>query len=114
MAHGLNPAQLSAVHATRGPVLVLRANELASRPEFYDTFTNNCTTNIARHINRIAPNRIRYDYHILLPGYSDKLAYEEGLIQRRGTFAETKAKAYISPQAILHAGQEDFSERIRR
>ena len=93
--------------------IVSRANELASRPEFYDTFTNNCTTNIARHINRIAPQRIRYDYHILLPGYSDKLAYEEGLIQRYGTFEETKAKAYISPSAILFAENEDFSKKIR-
>lgn len=93
--------------------IVSRANELASRPEFYDTFTNNCTTNIARHINRIAPQRIRYDYHILLPGYSDKLAYEEGLIQRYGTFKETKAKAYISPSAILFAENEDFSKKIR-
>ncbi len=94
--------------------VVSRANELASRPEFYDTVTNNCTTNIARHINRITPNRIRYDYHILLPGYSDKLAYEEGLIERHGTFEETKARAYISPLAIMHANRDDFSQLIRR
>jgi len=94
--------------------VVSRANELASRPEFYDTVTNNCTTNIARHINRITPNRVRYDYRILLPGYSDKLAYEEGLIQRHGSFEETKAKAYVTPLAIMHASHEDFSQQIRR
>ncbi|MGI9428557.1 MAG: DUF4105 domain-containing protein, partial [Bythopirellula sp.] len=66
-----------------------RTNELASRPEFYNTVTNNCTTNIARHINRISPRRLRYDYHILLPGYSDKLGYKEGLIVRHGSFEET-------------------------
>ena len=91
-----------------------RTNELASRPEFYGTLTNNCTTNIARHINRIAPNRIRYDYHVLLPGYSDRLAYDEGLIERHGTFEETKARAYVTPKAILHAERDDFSEQIRR
>jgi len=91
-----------------------RTNELVSRPEFYDTLTNNCTTNIARHINRIAPQRIRYDYRLLLPGYSDKLAYDEGLIERHGTFEETKAKAYVTPRAILNAEREDFSELIRR
>ena len=90
-----------------------RTNELASRPEFYDTLTNNCTTNIARHINRIAPNRIRYDYHILLPGYSAKLAYDEGLIERHGTFEETQARAYITPLAIANANRDDFSEKIR-
>jgi len=91
-----------------------RTNELASRPEFYGTLTNNCTTNIARHINRISPNRIRYDYHLLLPGYSDKLAYDEGLIERHGTFDQTKAQAYVTPKAILHAERDDFSELIRR
>ena len=91
-----------------------RTNELASRPEFYHTLTNNCTTNIARHINRIAPQRIRYDYRLLLPGYSDKLAYDEGLIASRGTFAETKAQAYVTPRAIMFADREDFSQAIRR
>ncbi len=102
-------------HARQLLVDVLgRTNELASRPEFYGTLTNNCTTNIARHINRIAPNRIRYDYHLLLPGYSDKLAYDEGLIERHGSFEETKARAYVTPQAIMHADRDDFSELIRR
>ncbi len=90
-----------------------RTNELASRPEFYNTITNNCTTNIARHINRISPRRLRYDYHILLPGYSAKLAYDEGLIERHGSFEETKAHAYISTKAIQFAEREDFSEVIR-
>lgn len=91
-----------------------RTNELANRPEFYNTITNNCTTNIARHINRISPRRLRYDYHILLPGYSAKLAYDEGLIERHGTFKETQAHAYISTKATLLAEHEDFSERIRK
>ena len=94
--------------------VLFRVNELASKPEFYDTVANNCTTNIARHINRITPNRIRYDYRILLPGYSAKLAYDEGLIQRHGTFEQTKAHAYITPAAIMHASREDFSQAIRR
>ena len=94
--------------------VLARTNELAMRPEFYDTLTNNCTTNIARHINRISPNRIHYDYRILLPGHSAKLAYDEGLIVRHGSFEETKALAYVTPKAILYAQREDFSELIRR
>ena len=91
-----------------------RTNELASQPEFYDSIINNCTTNIVRHINRIHPRRLRYDYHILLPGYSDKLAFDEGLIERHGTYEETKAHAYVTPKAILNADRDDFSQRIRR
>jgi hypothetical protein len=91
-----------------------RANELASRPEFYDTITNNCTTNLVRHINRIKPNRLTYDYRVLLPGYSDKLAYDEGLIERRGSFEETKTAAYLNAKALAAAGRTDFSQVIRR
>ena len=91
-----------------------RVNQLAKKPEFYDTLTNNCTTNIVRHINRIKPNRIVADVRVLLPGYSDELAYDEGLIVRHGTFLETKQQAYINPLAQRYAGREDFSELIRR
>jgi hypothetical protein len=91
-----------------------RVNQLAANPEFYDTLTNNCTTNIVNHINRIHPNRIFADLRVLLPGYSDELAYEQGLIARRGSFAETKQYAYVNPYAQQYAGREDFSELIRR
>src|SRR5687768_3012866 len=32
-----------------------RVNQLRDQPEFYDTLSNNCTTNIVRHINQLAP-----------------------------------------------------------
>ena len=91
-----------------------RTNQLASRPEFYDTLTNNCTTNLVDHINRIKPQRVKYDYRVLLPGYSDQLAYDEGLIERTGTFEQTKARAYVNPKALAAANREDFSQAIRR
>jgi hypothetical protein len=94
--------------------VLARTNQLASRPEFYDTLTNNCTTNLVDHINRIQPQRVKYDYRVLLPGYSDQLAFDEGLIQRAGTFEETKARAYVNPKALAAANRTDFSHAIRR
>ena len=91
-----------------------RVNELARQPEFYDTLTNNCTSNIVAHINRIKPNRIVADVRVLFPGYTDKLAYDEGLIVRRGTFEQTRAAAYVNPLAQRYAGRGDFSALIRR
>jgi hypothetical protein len=91
-----------------------RVNQLAKKPEFYDTITNNCTTNIVRHVNRIKPNRITADVRALLPGLSDQLAYDEGLIERHGTFLETRQRAYINNKAQQFAGREDFSAMIRR
>jgi len=90
-----------------------RANKLAAHPEFYNTLTNNCTTNIVRHINEISPNRVQYDYRVLLPGFSDNLAYELGLLETHGTFEETKAAARINYFAYLHRDSAEFSSRIR-
>ena len=80
-----------------------RVNQLASRPEFYNTLTNNCTTNIVDHINRVQPQRVAYDYHVLLPGLSDKLAYDKGMIVRHGTFEQTKLRLILTqgPQGWL-------------
>jgi hypothetical protein len=90
-----------------------RVNQIATTPEFYNTLTNNCTSNIVQHVNRIKQNRILADYRVLLPGLSDSLAYDEGLIERHGSFEETKKGAYVNPIAQWYAGREDFSELIR-
>lgn len=90
-----------------------RVNQIAVEPEFYNTLTNNCESNIVRHVNRIRPHRIRADYRLLLPGYSDELAYDEGLIERHGTYKETREQAYVNPAAQRYAGRDDFSEMIR-
>jgi hypothetical protein len=91
-----------------------RVNQIAKKPEFYDTIANNCTTNIVRHINRVRPNRLGPDVRLLLPGYSDKIAYDQGLLVPYGTFAQTKQRAYINPLAERYADREDFSEVIRQ
>ena len=94
--------------------VLCRANQLRSEPEFYNTFTNNCATNIVQHVNRIRPDRISYSIRVLLPGYSDRLAYDEGLIAPYGTFEQTKQHALINSAAQRCADRDDFSELIRR
>jgi hypothetical protein len=91
-----------------------RVNKLAREPEFYDTITNNCTTNIRNHINHLKPEKIPYDYRVLLPGYSDRLAYDLDLIERHGSFEETRMRARVNYQAYLHRDDPAFSQAIRR
>ncbi len=91
-----------------------RVDKLADQPEFYNTVTNNCTTNIRNHINHLKPDRVPYDYRILLPGYSDRLAYDLGLIVAQGTFEQTKQRAQVNYQAYLYRNEPDFSQKIRR
>jgi hypothetical protein len=91
-----------------------RVDKLAKEPEFYDTLTNNCTTNIRNHVNHLKPNEVPYDYRVLLPGYSDKLAYDLGLIEHQGSYEETRLRARVNYQAYLHRDDADFSRAIRR
>ncbi len=91
-----------------------RVNKLAKSPEFYDTLTNNCTTNIRNHVNHLKPDEVPYDYRVLLPGLSDELAYDLGLIERHGSYAETRLRARVNYQAYLHRDDPMFSEAIRR
>ncbi len=91
-----------------------RVNELAAEPEFYDTLTNNCTTNIRNHINRCFPDRVPYDYRVLLPGYSAELAYDLGLLDTELSFAETQRRARVNYAAYLYRDEPDFSVKIRQ
>jgi hypothetical protein len=94
--------------------MLKRANSLAEKPEFYDTFTNNCTTNIVNHVNKLRPMLIPYSYQILLPGHSDRLAYDLGVLDKSVSFEELRRRAHINARAKVFAGREDFSQQIRR
>ena len=90
-----------------------RVNKLVREPEFYNTLTNNCTTNIRTHVNHLIPDGVPYDYRVLLPGHSDELAYSLGLIEAKGSFEETKAAAKVNFNAYLYRDDPDFSQKIR-
>lgn len=94
--------------------VVKRANKLAADPEFYNTITNNCTTNIVSHVNKIAPKSVPYDMRVLLPGYSDEYAYSLGLLDDSVPFEELRSESKINQLAERYRDDENFSQHIRR
>lgn len=95
--------------------MVKRANDLSKNPEFYNTLTSTCTTNIVDHVNKITPNKVPFfSFRILLPANSDKLAYELGLIDTTLPFEEIRSKYFINDKAMKYADDVDFSVKIRR
>ena len=90
-----------------------RANKLAREPEFYDTFANNCTTNIFEHVNQLVPGRVPYNYAVLLPGLADRYVFDLGLIDTRRSFEDTKRMARVNDVAELYYDSHEFSRRIR-
>jgi hypothetical protein len=94
--------------------MISRANELAKKPEFYNTLTNTCTTNIVSHINALTPKRISWlDYRVLLPENSDTYAHEMGLIDTDLSLEQAREKYLINERAMKYADDNDFSLKIR-
>jgi hypothetical protein len=91
-----------------------RASALNDQPEFYNTLTNNCVTNLRDHVNRIAPDPLPWGWGILLPGFSDGWAQKHGLLATNLGLDEARSRFRVDQLALTALAQgEGFSTRIR-
>lgn len=94
--------------------MITRANTLREYPEFYNTLTSNCTTNIVKHINKISPKSVPFfTLQVIFPKHSDKIAYKLGLLNTNLSFEDARARHYINNKASKYADDENFSVKIR-
>lgn len=91
---------------------IQQINSMKESPEWYNTLTTNCTTNVVRHV-RAFGGRARYTWKILLSGYAPQYAYELGALDTSIPFEELKRLSYINPKAHAIGNDPDFSRRIR-
>ena len=89
-----------------------KINDLNRSPEFYNTLTTNCTTNIWVH-SKVNPEHPPFSWKILASGYVPQYLYETGKLDTRLPFAELQRSAYVNLQAKRADGAPDFSQRIR-
>ena len=92
--------------------LLVSVQETGRQPSFYNTLTDNCTTNIVKYADGISWLQRVFDYRVLLPGYSDRLAYELGLIATDRPLEQVREAAYLDP-ARTAPDDPDFSSKIR-
>jgi hypothetical protein len=90
-----------------------RAERLRAAPEFYHTVGNSCTSNLLRHVNRVAPRQIPSGWKLLLPGYADEVARSLGLIDSSLSLEAARARFRINRLARGHLDDPRFSLRIR-
>jgi Domain of unknown function (DUF4105) len=90
-----------------------KINQLKDRPEFYNTLTTNCTTDVWSLARVLSATQVPLDWRVLLSGYFPEYAYDLGSLDGRVPFAELKARSLINEEA--HAAGDDpaFAERIR-
>lgn len=90
-----------------------RANALREKPEFYNTLTNNCTSNVVAHVNRIVPNAVPSGYKTMMPGYTDEVAMKLGLIDTKLDIDKARERFQINARARKYITDPHFSVKIR-
>jgi hypothetical protein len=93
--------------------MIRRANLLPEHPEFYNTLTNSCTSNLVAHVNAIAPGRIPAGWRTMLPGYADEVALELGLIRGSTSIEDARRRFRVNDRALRYADDPAFSLLIR-
>ncbi|MEH6721833.1 MAG: DUF4105 domain-containing protein [Aurantimonas endophytica] len=89
-----------------------KGNELAARPQFYNTITANCTT-IVFQLARLVEPRIPMDWRILVSGYLPDYLYELGVIRTELPLEDAKRQARISRLAQEADPDAEYSSVIR-
>jgi hypothetical protein len=92
--------------------LAQETHKLESTPRFYNTLTSNCTNELAKNANKVAPGTIPFVYS-LLPGYSAEALYKLKLIDNSQPLEELKNKYYITEFVQKNYKDKDFSKKLR-
>jgi hypothetical protein len=94
--------------------MLLKMNELAEKPTWYNTFTANCTSAIADHINKIWPGRLpKFLWQAWITGYAEKMVFENGLIETDLNLQEARKKYFITNKSNGVGDAPDYSQKIR-
>ena len=92
-----------------------RINQLHEHPEWYNALTENCMTSAFRLARKnAAPGRGKWHWSIILNGFADRHAYDNGTIDTSLPFDELKRKSRINERAISPGNSPDFSKLIRQ
>ncbi len=93
--------------------MLQEAAVLKTHPQFYNTLTNNCTTRLRDHVNQVVPGLIPMSWKVQLPGYSDQLIQDLGLLDDQVSLVEARHRYWINDRARRYAADPAFSQRIR-
>jgi hypothetical protein len=91
-----------------------RINQLHAEPEWYNALTENCMTSAFRIARKhSATGRGNWHWTVVLNGYADRHAYENGVLDTSMPFEALKRASHINERARAAGDAPDFSARIR-
>jgi hypothetical protein len=120
VADAEGPVYLYPIRATPEAIRTLfvsmltRGDALREHPEYYNTLTNNCTSNLVAHVRPLVRRRIPSGLLTILPGYADAVAKRLDLIADNGDIDAVRARYRIDLRARTALDSTDFSIIIRR
>ena len=97
--------------------MLKRADKLSKKPEFYNTIYKTCTTSILEHVNELRDWKDKisaFDLKIFLPSNSDKIVYNEWLMNTKLDFEQARKYYKINDLSMKYWNNKDYSEKIRK
>lgn len=93
-----------------------RMNELATTsPAWYNTLFANCTSMIAKHVNKLSPGRISmFSWQLWLTASADELALRHGLLDTDLTIEKAREKFSINKVSEEVGDKPNYSTEIRK
>lgn len=94
-------------------VIMERVNNIGLNPEFYNTLSQSCLSSLLSDFKKVMAARSFFDLRRIQNGYSDKMLYENGWIDSKLSFEDTKRLHYINQYVQENVNSENFSINIR-
>ncbi len=96
--------------------MLTKMNELVSTgPAWYNTLFANCTSSIAKHVNKITPRRISIlSWQLWLTASADELALKHGLLDTNLPIEQAREKYSINEVSERVGDVPNYSAEIRK
>lgn len=119
--HRREPSEDVYLYRLQGPIAngrrlfldyLRKINALKDQPEWYNTLTTNCTTNVWLHTSA-NPGRLAFSWKLLASGHVPEYLHENGRLVTSLPFEELRTRSLINTRAHAAGNASDFSRRIR-
>lgn len=82
---------------------LVKTDQLAQKPEWYNTLSSNCTTLVFDMVQAISPKKLPLDYRLIASGYLPNYLYDLGALEHQWTMKQWYEKAHLNPRTALYA-----------
>jgi hypothetical protein len=89
------------------------SQQLEAHPRFYNTFTSNCTNELAKVANQAEPGLIPPNIGLIFPGFADSALYDLGRIPTDAPLETIRQRYAITNVAAATLYEPDFSDLLR-